>query len=124
MYTDATGNMQYEWFYLDGIGSYLTNDMENVYRYWSGTLPTSGTYGIEIKEGNNEEIVKGTVNTNGNYSYSLENGIKYLCYTNGEKAAKNGATFYPAKYLCVINDVLYFGTESGDVFVFNTDKRG
>ena len=144
-YLDSTSNMQYEWFYLEGIGSYLTSELKggfyqwndnlsNVYRYWSGELPpdVDTNSKIIIKPDNNEEIIKGTLleyGTTNKVWYSLEtdeegNVFKYLCYPSGEKTANEGAEFFPAEYLCVINDVLYFGTKQGGIYVFNTDKRG
>lgn len=144
-YVDSTGNMQYEWFYLEGIGSYLTSELKDgvyqwndnlstVYRYWSGELPTAdrfkdSLFGISIKPNNNEEIIEGTLSTQGHGEnkvwFSREtDGKAYLCYPSEEKTANEGAEFFPAEYLCVINDVLYFGTKKGGIYVFNTDKRG
>lgn len=44
----------------------------------------------------------------------------YLCETKG---AQTGGTFSPATVLKVIDGSLYFGTEHGKIFCFNTDKR-
>ena len=54
--------------------------------------------------------------------YTEEDGTKYAAYTDGEL---RGGVFSPAS--CVFgteNDLLFFGTESGDICVFNNDKRG
>ena len=120
MYTDETGNAQYEWFYLEGIGGYLIKD--EVYRYWSGALPEGCPETITTKPESNEEIVEGTVNKNGEFYYEESTG--YLCYNDGEYKAKDGAKFYPAKNLVVINDILFFSADNGAVYCFNTDKRG
>ncbi len=136
MYTDSTGNMQYEWFYLEGVGH--SSNLGDQYRYWSGELPTDDRFkgslsGISIKPNNNEEIIKGTLFTQGDGESKVwfsqetdENGgtVKYLCYIDDEKVATDETQFYPAIELCVINDVLYFGTENGNIYCFNTDKRG
>ena len=128
MYTDNTGNMQYEWFYLEGIGGYNVqssfggSDYEKQYRYWSGALPEDCPENIKVKEDSNEEIVRGKVNTNGTFLF--EETTNYLCYQDDEYTVKKDAKFYPAIELCVINDVLYFGTENGNIYCFNTDKRG
>lgn len=128
MFTDNTGNAQYEWFFLDKIGSYDDTDLLNQYRYYSGEKPNDAPSDIKIKDGNNEEIVIGEVSYNEKesvkYYYSEEGEEKYLCYLDEEKIINQGATFYPAEQLCVINDVLFFGTANGHLLCFNTDKRG
>lgn len=126
MYTDDTGNVQYEWFYLDGIGSYDDEDLEDQYRYYSGACDN----GYKVKPENNEEIVVGTVSHDDNGIYYSEekdeNGdpVYYICYLDEEKVIKPDAKFYPAEHLCVINDVLFFSTSNGHLLCFNTDKRG
>ena len=126
MYTDDTGNVQYEWFYLDGIGSYDDEDLEDQYRYYSGACDN----GYQVKPENNEEIVVGTVSHDDNGTYYSEekdeNGdpVYYICYLDEEKVIKPDAKFYPAEHLCVINDVLFFSTSNGHLLCFNTDKRG
>lgn len=135
-YVDSTGNMQYEWFYLEGVGH--SSNLGDQYRYWSGELPTADSFkgdlsGISVKPNNNEEIIKGTLCTQGDGEkkvwYSQETDekgdpVKYLCYIDDEKVTTDKTQFYPAIELCVINDVLYFATAFGKVYCFNTDKRG
>ena len=53
-----------------------------------------------------------------------ENGDVYAVYTEGEEKPNGGASFYPATEVRAICDVLYFGTDHGDVLCFSTDKRG
>lgn len=48
----------------------------------------------------------------------------YLVYEDDEVIPKSDAKFFEPKEICVINDVLYFATDNGDVLCFNTDKRG
>jgi hypothetical protein len=138
MYADSTGNMQYEWFYLEGIGGYgipsnsYTSAYKKQYRYWSGNLPEGEEYkGYSVKPNNNEEIVDEELITHDDLGiyFSKEtdedgNPANYLCYVDDEYLVKEGAKLYPAIELCVINDVLYFGTENGNIYCFNTDKRG
>ena len=54
--------------------------------------------------------------------YVLEGGVKYEVYPTGEKA---GGNFYPSTAsLSVEDEYLIFGTEAGDVCIFNNDMRG
>ncbi len=117
-YMHETGAMQYEWYCLSGIGSY--KDDSTVYRYSSVSAE-----GYEISESFDE------VCTDEVYSEETENGFFYFTYENGKKVRLEkteelcGGSFFPATQIHSVDDrLLFFGTESGDICVFNNDKRG
>lgn len=118
-FRDELGKMQYEWYFLSGIGSYFGD--ESVFRY-SSEAPD----GYEVHE-SMDDVVEGEVlnvfDDIGNLIYyTVENGIKYRVYRTSEK---KGGTFYPAKILASDgNGRLFFGTENGDICIFNNDRRG
>ena len=117
-FTHPTGHTEYEWYFLSGIGTY--SNERKVFKYAScakegyATHPNSDARVTETvylsMEG--DEVV----------CYTKEGGVKYAVYTDGENVE---GVFNPA--CCVLgtgNDLLFFGTENGDVCVFNNDKRG
>ena len=118
-FTHSTGHTEYEWYFLSGIGTY--SNSKKVYRYSSAPKEGYNTHP------NADEIVTAgvllTLDAQGTpVYYTQENGIKYGVYTTGETY---GGVFHPAT--CVYatgNNILFFGTENGDVCVFNNDKRG
>ena len=161
MYADALGNTQYEWFYVEGIGSY--DEITHRFRYWQGDIDAlkkvydSYMTDSEDTDGNTmqnwsvnhdkadeicyaKNIAWDSFTVNGEtvkQYYSIEDethtdlvGLEseetkwYLLYEDEEAIPKANATFYPLKEMVVIDDVLYFGTDDGRVYVFNTDKRG
>ena len=119
LFTHSTGHVEYEWFFLSGIGTY--SGEQKVFRYASCAKEGYSTHP------DCDAIVTGTVfvsmTENGEYVYySKEKGVKYEVYTDGECT---GGVFSPA--CCIFNignDLLLFGTENGDVCIFNNDKRG
>ena len=152
---EATGEAQYEWFMLDGVGSYV-GDSEK----WS----FSDGY-IELLDGEGnavslrldelsleapEELGGGELSVLigdgevgdavvyafgkaicGDEEYTLpEGGQIYAIYREGvfcpvETCGERvGGDFKPATALLEFRGQLFFGTESGDICVFNTDKRG
>ncbi len=121
MYSHPSGSIQYEWYYLTGIGTYK-ND-KRVFRYAS-----SSEGGYLIKSGKIGQIPTETVK-----SMTDSNGI--LRYYTGVRTKKyglipydeyTGGEFSPATTLCSGSDgrLLLFGTSSGDICIFNNDKRG
>ncbi len=118
-YPHPTGGFAYEWYYLNGIGTYH-ND-RTVYRYCS--QPVNG---FSLKEGYFDESVGDQTvyssgpNTNRIY-YVIEGPYGYLAYRTEEK---HGGTFSAAKSLLGLDEYLFFGTENGDLCLFNNDKRG
>ena len=119
-FTNSEGRIEYEWYYLSGIGSYL--NALRVFKY-----SESASEGYSVRYDKVHEEVEGntlmTTTPSGEaVYYTEENGVKYTVYTDGEM---RGGTFYPACCVCSADgDLLFFGTEGGDVCVFNNDKRG
>ena len=116
-FTHKSGGMEYEWYYLTGIGTYTGE--RKVFRYSSS--PKDGYAAHK----NADMVITGNVYmdvvNNKIVYYTEEKGIKYEAYTAGEAV---GGTFYPASCVKGTGKLLFFGTESGDICVFNNDKRG
>jgi len=112
-------DIEYEWFCLNGIGSY--DGASTVYRYCSTETP-----GFSQHE-NPDGIAKGVV-----YSYGQEDGeLVYYTEDNGKRYRvfptdeKTGGIFSPATALLSVEEErLFFGTENGCVMIFNNDMRG
>ncbi len=146
---EATGEAQYEWFMICGVGSY-SGDLPK-WRYGSGTvvlkngagesieLPldgltvsySGGEYPVRIGVGeapDGAEVISfGTVYADG-AEYTVEGGMSAMlvdgCFCPVEESAERvGGTFHPATTIFEFKDKLYFGTENGDLCLFNTDKR-
>ena len=113
-----TGEAEYEWYYLSGIGTY--RDDRAVYRY-----AQEAENGYLVHE-NPDTIVESEV-----YSKEGEGGqILYFCVEpKGQFAVyptkeRRGGTFHAATVLRAVGDLLFFATECGDLCVFNNDMRG
>ena len=119
-YTNSEGRLEYEWYYLSGIGAY--QNALRIFKYSEGAVD-----GYSVKYDKVHEEIIGdallTLAPDGTaVYYTEENGVKYTVYTDGEM---RGGKFSPA--CCVRSaggDLLFFGTEGGDLCVFNNDKRG
>ena len=114
-----SGAMEYEWYFLKGIGAYKWD--KQVYRYLA-----------EDKEGYTRSDTPDAVVNDSVYSEKDAEGTLHY-YVRGEGGAKigvypteemMGGTFYPASAVAVTGDLLFFGTEGGHLCVFNNDKRG
>ena len=119
IYTGALGAREYEWYYLSGIGTRKGD--KSVYRYSS--VAKDGFY---VHPGCDSDVGDATVMSvpvdGEQYCYVSADGKRYAVHKTEEKT---GGTFYPLSAIHVsYDDELFFGTESGDVCVFNTDKRG
>ncbi len=118
-FINDTGTVEYEWYYLSGIGTY--SEAQTVYRYSITTLP------IFDNHPNTDSVAEAKVYSarlsNGEFVYyTMENGKKYVVEPTEEK---RGGIFSPASAVCDVDShLLFFGTESGDVCLFNNDKRG
>lgn len=111
-------NTEYEWYYLCGIGSYK-NDTR-VYRY---SYSSKTGYITSDRRG---EMVNDTI-----YSTTDENGSPIFYVTENKKRVLvdrtdeyTGGDFYPATEVAAVDELLFFGTECGDLCVFNNDKVG
>ncbi len=113
-----TGALEYEWFYLEDIGSY--ENSTRVYRYES-------IGGEEYRAHKNAgEVAPGVpysavTEDGGTVYFVIEDGIKYTVYPTEEL---RGGDFSPASVFLGIGDLLFFGTGDGSVMLFNNDKRG
>ncbi len=108
---------EYEWFILNGIGTYK-ND-ERVYRY-----ATRADDGYELSD-TPDAAAEGTV-----YSEDRGSGLVYFVYDGDKKIQvypteeMTGGDFYPAERLLSFDGLLMFSTGCGDLCVFNSDMRG
>ncbi len=120
IYTNAEGKSEYEWYYLSGIGTY--REATKIFRY---AEHAEDGYSVHPTKTNQEVATTVYLTMNQNNKavyYTNENGTKYAAYTDGEL---RGGVFSPA--CCVFateSNLLFFGTESGDLCLFNNDKRG
>ena len=136
-WSDNAGGMQYEWYRMENVGVWRDADKNglryHVYAAVTGSLPVAGR---EVSfEGNiypltatHEDLYFTAsevrrVLVDGEYvDCALRDGRLYAVYET-EEYERTG-TFYPACYPLTVGDRLYFGTESGDLCVFNNDRRG
>ena len=107
-----------EWYFLNGIGTHTNG--RRIYKYSNKKV---GNYLLSDRP---DEIVEQTVYSTTNSSgafdfYTVENGNKYSVYQTDEF---RGGDFHPATELCTIGNLLFFGTDNGDICVFNNDMRG
>jgi hypothetical protein len=112
-----TGAVEYEWYYLNGIGSWSGG--ERVYRYSpiasEGFLAHPDTDGIATGTVYSRKIESDTV------YYTSESGIYYEVYPTDEYT---GGTFHPLRQLLSVKERLFFLTADGTLMVFNNDMRG
>lgn len=109
---------------LDGNG-YAFYRMSDV-GIWHGDLP-SYEYARSLPEGctlalspRGGETASGVIVEDGEYSYSYEDGQKYLVETRGERIR---GEFSPAILFHEAEGLLFFLTAQGDLACFYTDKR-
>ena len=113
-----TGNWEYEWYYLTGVGAYQ-ND-RTVYRY-----------AVEAEDGYLVHPAPDTVAEAEIYSVEADGG-RMIYFTNEPSGKytvyptkqRSGGVFCPATVLRAVGDLLFFGTEGGHLCVFNNDMRG
>ena len=112
------GNSNYGWYILRGIGSW-ENDT-GVYRYSKAEENAFHTHSDIGKEVTG--VVLSTVLMNGKkVYYTIADAKLYSVMPTGER---RGGDFYPVSAMYSDSELLFFGTENGDVLLFNTDKRG
>lgn len=136
------GSLQYEWYYLEGLGTY--EEYVPRWRYLTGWMgfdekPYPDRAGepiknyFDIRDQNFVEkygdLDMNTATTyvaydedNNPFCYVEENGIKYLVGQFDGEMYGSGK-FYPATRVLAIGERLYFGTTNGDVCCVNTDLR-
>ncbi|MBQ8321586.1 MAG: leucine-rich repeat domain-containing protein [Clostridia bacterium] len=108
----------YEWYYLSGIGAY-ENDLR-VYRYSS--LARDGYEISHLKGQTVKETVMSVGDGNGGLIYYVADGDRKISVYPTEERV--GGDFYPAKKILSVGKLLFFGTDSGNISIFNNDKRG
>ncbi|MBO7158139.1 MAG: hypothetical protein J6W31_06005 [Clostridia bacterium] len=125
-FTHGTGVVQYEWFYLEGIGEY--KDAAKAYRYASYLPAELEGKGYFVKAGYEGKLldVPPTI-TDGIY----HDGNNALVEWEGEYLPRKlvgeqyaDTTFHGARCALTLDDVLYFGTDNGGLFCFNNDYTG
>ena len=110
-------NGDLEWYLIDGVGGYR-ND-RRIYRY--SPMAKEG-YDLfpETDTEAGGEIISLTDEDGESIYYEKRGGKKYLVYPTEEYT---GGDFYPASVLLCHEGLMWFGTESGELFLFNNDKR-
>ena len=119
---DATRHLEgegdgYDWYYVTGVG------------YYQNTLPVY-RFSEETPEGYATAQDPGAKVTGTVYSTAWIGKSTYYTIINGKKVAvvktdeKEGGTLSPAVVVKGDGKLLLFGTESGELCVFNNDKRG
>ncbi len=114
----TSGNMEYEWYYLNGIGAHEGDSL--VFRYAS--VPKEGFVLSDTPDAvvTARNISYATVDGE-SVPYVRKSGKRILLYQTDERTK---GTFYPATCLLGFEDLLFFGTSDGELCMFNTDKRG
>lgn len=126
---NAYGSFQYEWFYLEGVGTYDT--------YWpaykkmtsypdvEGFAEACKGSGIELWEKDDGEVLFDSgvlsepINEMTVYYYENDNRKRLLDITD----QRVGQGFHGAKRVLAVGELLFFATDH-DICLFNTDKRG
>ncbi len=113
-----SGTYEYEWYYLSGVGTYT--DAHRVYRYMPSPKPP---YLASLRP---DEVVTAEIyseiGSDGKMHYFVREGDKkYEAYPTEEM---RGGVFHGAKTVFSTRNLLFFATDTGDICVFNNDKRG
>lgn len=151
MVQHTDGSYQYEWYYLEGVGTYeiyadkwnyVTEYYPYIYADDLEPLPLDdyiivggGRLGDEVllhKSGELDEEssvinAKAYHPDNDGYIidvfYVIENDVKYLVSADAEQKVGKGS-FFGATKIITVGDRLIFGTDNGDICIVNTDRRG
>ena len=116
-FVHETGGTEYEWYYLNEIGTY-END-ERVYRYSS--IKRDG-FDLSPSPGSPVDLTVFSESTEDGTVYFVKVGaMRYEVYPTEEL---RGGVFSPACSIFGSGNILIFGTHSGDVCIFNNDMRG
>ncbi len=141
-----SGSTQYEWYFLDEIGEYVGQNDQYFFPSASPIDAENRKYtdmyhnGIRFEVKEEESLFDGewkdaypSFDAEGNTGtsemfirYTEERDERgemhyYILDSYGEKV---GGIFSPASALAECGGVLCYGTENGNLFCFNTDKRG
>lgn len=126
MYQGIGGAIEYEWYYISGIGDYKDDNVKYYTESYSRELPKD-IYIYPDRVAVDYNSVYGPEGM----QYVEIDGTKYFVASNAYKTEddeeetewENG-TFNKATEILCVDDVLYFGTESGGILCLNSDKRG
>ncbi len=115
---DPSGEKKYEWYLISGVGGYK-ND-RRVYRYRRDAQEGCKAHPTP------HEIAKGEIYSYGRADgeliyYSKEDGERYSVYPT---AQLHGGDFYPASELLCHGGLMWFASDDGALYLFNSDKRG
>ncbi len=112
------GDYSYEWYYLSGIGTYSGDSRR--FRYLSekknGFILSDDPDGIVTEE----VFSRGRDDGGLDYFVNTSDG-PVAVYPTEEY---HGGLFHPAVEIGVTGDLLFFGTDDGNICLFNSDKRG
>lgn len=110
----------YEWYYLNGIGTYSSD--YRVYRYAS-----VASDGLEIHSDTDKavpdykSVMSRTTDDGNTVYYTVDDGTCYAVYPTAEYV---GGDFSGASLVLGYDKLLFFFTDSGDMCIFNNDMRG
>ena len=120
LFTHPTGAMEYEWFFMNGIGAYRSD--HRVYRYSQDPYLDAAVHPTLVGEPADHTSVYGAHADDGTaYFYSYEGGKRYSVVPTEERA---GGYFSPASVFASHGKLLFFATGDGHLCVFNNDRRG
>ena len=112
-----SGSTEYEWYFLNNIGTYTNGKRVYCFSAVSDFYPLYDTPDKPIDTPYFGSYDDGVV-----HYYTMVGDNRYSIYRTEEWT---GGDFSPACSVFATSDnILFFGTESGDVCVFNNDKRG
>lgn len=115
----ASSDGTLDWYLLSGIGTY--KNPRSVYKYMS-FAPEGYSVHPDTDSDVEGDVFMSSEGELGDFFYVKDSsGKKYTVYATGESV---GGDFSPASCICSVEDLLFFGTESGDLCVFNNDLRG
>lgn len=116
--TGTGSDFGYEWYLLSGVGGYKNDS--RVYRYAS--VAREGYLVSDTPDEKVRETVMSVKEADGTFTLYVErDGAKYQVYLTEEF---EGGDFYPAIAIASVGELLFFGTAAGELFVFNSDRRG
>jgi hypothetical protein len=116
----SQGSGGYEWYYLNGIGTYSSD--HRVYKYAS-----VASAGLSVHQNADEavpdykSVMSRSTDDGKTVYYTVEDNVSYAVYPTAEYA---GGDFSGASVILGYGKLLFFFTDSGDMCIFNNDMRG
>ncbi len=115
---EAVGSEQYKWFPIKDIGVYEGDKRE----YYYAKSDVTGIYTHPDIGKVTEEEVYSYVDENGNTIYYVTIGIRKYRVVPGEEVF--GGVTVGISRADKYGDTIIFGAENGNIYAFNTDKKG